>query len=59
MPPGPSEPANIPIPRKTSSAGSPRRSETRLAMMKLLVATLGSEADARQFAGLWAIRPRE
>lgn len=31
--------------------------ETRLAMMKLLVATLGSETDARLFAGLWAIRP--
>lgn len=31
--------------------------ETRLAMMKLLLATLGSESDARQFAGLWSMRP--
>lgn len=39
-----------------TDCGEKAWAETRLSMMRLLVSTLGSEADARQFTGLWSIR---
>lgn len=40
-----------------TDGGDAAWAETRLSMMRLLIATLGVESDARQYAGLWSVRP--